>query len=76
MGSEAVLVAAVFLASAVEMVEALTIVLAVGSSRGWRSSLEGVVAALIVLAALVIVLGPALVGYIPLNLFLTFALAS
>ncbi len=68
MGSEAVLVAAVFLASAVEMVEALTIVLAVGSSRGWRSSLEGVVAALIVLAALVIVLGPALVGYIPLNL--------
>jgi len=41
-----VLVAAVFLASCVEMVEALTIVIAVGHTRGWRSSLEGVAAAL------------------------------
>ncbi|MER3556417.1 MAG: hypothetical protein C4331_19320, partial [Meiothermus sp.] len=53
-------VAASFLASAVEMVEALTIVLAAGVTRGWRSSLVGVGAALLVLAALVVVLGPAL----------------
>ena len=54
-----VLVTAVFLASAVEMVEALTIVLAVGVTRGWRSALEGVAVALAVLAALVALLGPA-----------------
>jgi uncharacterized membrane protein len=51
---------AAFLASAVEMVEALTIVLGVGIVRGWRSTLIGVVAATIVLAALVAALGPAL----------------
>jgi uncharacterized membrane protein len=56
-----VLVAAVFLASCVEMVEALTIVIAVGHTRGWRSSLEGVAAALAALAALVALVGPALV---------------
>jgi uncharacterized membrane protein len=59
--STIVLVGAVFLASAVEMVEALTIVLAVGHTRGWRSALEGAGAALIALAALVAVFGPALV---------------
>ena len=37
-----VLVAAVFIACAVEMVEALTIVFAVGHTRGWRSALAGV----------------------------------
>ncbi len=62
-----VLVVAVFLASAVEMVEALTIVLAVGVTRGWRSALEGVAAALVALAALVAVFGPALVRYVPLS---------
>ena len=62
-----VLVTAVFLASAVEMVEALTIVLAVGVTRGWRSALEGVVAALVVLAALVVAFGPALVHWVPLS---------
>jgi uncharacterized membrane protein len=51
---------AAFLASAVEMVEALTIVLGVGIVRGWRSTLIGVEAATIVLAALVAALGPAL----------------
>src|SRR6476660_1617343 len=49
-----------FLASAVEGVEALTIVLAVGVSRGWRSTLIGVAAASAALAAVVVVLGPAL----------------
>lgn len=62
------LVIAVFLASAVEMVEALTIVLAVGATRGWRSAIEGVVAALAVLTVIVIAFGPALVDYVPIDL--------
>lgn len=62
-----VLVTAVFLASAVEMVEALTIVLAVGVTRGWRSAFEGVAVAILALAGLVVVLGPALVHYVPLS---------
>ena len=49
-----------FLASGVEAVEALTIVLAVGVVRGWRSTLIGVGAAALVLAVIVAVLGPAL----------------
>src|SRR3954452_6217676 len=49
-----------FLASAVEMVEALTIVLAAGLTRGWRSSLTGAAAATGALAVVVAVLGPAL----------------
>jgi uncharacterized membrane protein len=55
-----------FVASAVEAVEALTIVLAVGVVRGWRSTLIGVGAATAVLLALVAVLGPAL-QHIPIN---------
>lgn len=54
------LVLSAFLASAVEMVEALTIVLAVGVTRDWRSSLSGVGAAVVALAAIVAALGPAL----------------
>ena len=54
------LAASVFLACAVEAVEALTIVLAVGSTRDWRSTLSGVLAAIIVLAVLALALGPAL----------------
>jgi len=65
--NDVVLVTAVFLASAVEMVEALTIVLAVGVTRGWRSALEGVALALVVLGALVLVVGPPLVRYVPLS---------
>ena len=60
------MVVAVFLASLVEMVEALTIVVAVGATRGWRSALEGVVAALGLLTAIVVIAGPAL-ARIPLN---------
>jgi uncharacterized membrane protein len=55
-----------FLASAVEAVEALTIVLAVGVVRGWRSTLAGVGAAGVVLAVIVAALGPAL-GAIPID---------
>jgi len=64
--SGAFLVLAAFLASAVEMVEALTIVLAAGTTRGWRSALIGVGAAIVVLAVLVAALGPALTA-IPLD---------
>jgi uncharacterized membrane protein len=60
------LVLSAFLASAVEMVEALTIVLASGVARGWRSSLTGVAAAVLALAAVVAALGPALT-VIPIN---------
>jgi uncharacterized membrane protein len=56
----AFLVASAFLASAVEFVEALTIVLASGITRGWRSSLIGLAAATVALAVIVAVLGPAL----------------
>jgi uncharacterized membrane protein len=54
------LLAAAFLASVVEMVEALTIVLAVAVTRGWRSAGRGVAAALVALAVIVAGLGPAL----------------
>ncbi len=53
-------VVASFLASLVECVEALTVVLAVGSVRGWRSALAGAGAAIVVLAAIVAAIGPAL----------------
>ena len=60
-------VVSAFLASLVECVEALTVVLAVGSVRGWRSALAGAGTALVVLAAIVAALGPALTR-IPLHL--------
>ena len=56
-----------FLASSVECVEALTIVLAVGIVRGWRPALAGAGAALALLAVLVALLGPSL-SLIPLAL--------
>jgi uncharacterized membrane protein len=64
--SSSVLILAVFLATAVEMVEALTIVVAVGHTRGWRSAFEGVSLALLALTALVGAFGPALLR-IPIN---------
>ena len=60
------LVLATFAASAVEMVEALTIVLAVGVTRGWRDVATGVSAALVCLVAVVAALGPALT-HLPIN---------
>ena len=59
--------AAAFLASLVECVEALTVVLAVGSVRGWPGALAGAASALGVLAAIVAAVGPALTR-IPLHL--------
>jgi uncharacterized membrane protein len=52
------LVLTVFVACAVETIEALTIVLAAGLTREWRSTFQGMAAALVVLAAIVAVLGP------------------
>jgi len=65
-GSESALAVSVFLACTVEAVEALTIVLAVGTTRSWRSALYGVGAGVLALAAVVAALGPA-VGSIPIG---------
>jgi uncharacterized membrane protein len=59
-GSELGLALSVFVACAVEAVEALTIVLAVGLTRSWRSAFIGVGAAIALLAAVTAALGPAL----------------
>jgi uncharacterized membrane protein len=63
----ALLVATAFLASGVEMVEALTIILAVGLMRGWRTALTGAVSATVALTVLVVLVGPSLVDYVPLR---------
>ncbi len=55
-----------FTASVVEVVEAFTIVLAVGTIRGWKPALLGTTAALFVLGILILVLGP-LLNLIPLH---------
>jgi uncharacterized membrane protein len=59
-GPELGLVLSVFLACTVEAVEALTIVLAVGTTRSWPSALGGVGAATVALAGCVALFGPAL----------------
>jgi len=59
-GAEIGLALSVFLACAVEAVEALTVVLAVGTTRSWSSAMSGVGAATLALAAIVAALGPAL----------------
>jgi uncharacterized membrane protein len=58
--AELELVISVFLASAVEAVEALTIVIAVGQTRSWTSALAGVAGASVALAAAIALLGTAL----------------
>jgi uncharacterized membrane protein len=64
--SDSALFLAVFLACVVEAVEALTIVLAAGTGRDWRSAITGVVCGVAVLALIVAALGPA-VRAIPLG---------
>jgi len=59
-GAEVGLALSVFLACAVEAVEALTIVLAVATTRDWSSALSGVGAAALALTVTVVALGPAL----------------
>jgi uncharacterized membrane protein len=65
------LVIASFLASAVEVVEALTIVLAVGVTRGWRAALAGASSASLLLLLVVSLLGPAIVLAIPIRVLQT-----
>lgn len=65
MMADILLLAGAFLASAVEMVEALTLVFAMGVTRGWRSPLIGSAAALIVLGITIAILGP-LIADLPL----------
>ncbi len=65
-GADVGLAVSVFLACAVEAVEALTIVLAVGHTRSWRSAFTGVGAAVVTLAAVTALLGPALTA-LPIN---------
>ena len=54
-----------FVAAGVEWVEALTIVLAVGIVRGWRSAFTGTIAALLALTAMILIFGLALAAYLP-----------
>ncbi|MGH2835911.1 MAG: COG4280 domain-containing protein [Solirubrobacteraceae bacterium] len=65
-GTELGLIVSVFVACSVEAVEALTIVLAVGATRSWRSAMIGVGTALLALAAVTAALGPALTA-LPIN---------
>ncbi|MDP9016985.1 MAG: TMEM165/GDT1 family protein [Candidatus Eremiobacteraeota bacterium] len=55
-----------FIASLVEAVEAVTIVLAVGYTQGWRAALTGSAWALATLTAIIVILGPALIHFVPL----------
>ncbi len=57
-----------FLASAVEFVEAVTIVLAVGTTRQWRSTLLGTGAAVALLAGLIAIFGTAIAVLVPIEL--------
>jgi uncharacterized membrane protein len=66
--STAGLASSTLLASAVEFVEAFTIVLAMGLTRGWRSAIAGTVAALVLLAGVAAVSGYALVNWFPESL--------
>ena len=65
-GGSGALFVAVFLACAVEAVEATTIVLAAGTARDWRSAATGMTAAIVLLAIIVAALGPA-VSALPLR---------
>ena len=60
------LILTVFVACVVEAIEALTIVLAAGITREWKSTFQGMAVALVVLAAITAVVGPA-IAYLPLT---------
>ena len=65
MGQQLFIFGAAFLGSAVETTEALTIVLAVGLTRGWREPLLGTLLAIVLLGLLVLVFGQLIVTTIP-----------
>jgi uncharacterized membrane protein len=67
---QAGLALSVFLACSVEAVEALTIVLAVGTARSWSAALSGALAAVLALGVSVAALGPTLTS-LPLDLLRT-----
>lgn len=67
MGANVFVLVASALASAVEFVEAFTIVLAVGVTRGWRSALVGAVAALVILAIIIAIFGVTVLRIFPLG---------
>ncbi len=58
------LITAVFIASAVEVVEAFTIILAMGITRGWKSAIAGTIAALVALGVVTAVVGVSLDRYV------------
>ena len=64
----AALFGSVFVASMVEFVEAFTIVLAMGVTRGWKSAISGAAAALLLLSGFTVVLGYAITQLIPESL--------
>jgi uncharacterized membrane protein len=64
-GATWALILAVLVASIVEMVEALTIVMAMGMTRSWRSTMLGVITALVALTAFTAVAGYALATWLP-----------
>jgi Ca2+/H+ antiporter, TMEM165/GDT1 family len=65
LGALAVSALPAFIASAVEFVEATTIILAVGVTRGWRAPLYGTVAAAVTLAIIIAALGVTIVAVVP-----------
>ena len=69
-GASLALFVSVFLASAVEAVEAVTIVLAAGTARDWKSALRGVVAGLFTLAVIIAIFGPA-ISHLPISVLRT-----
>ena len=64
-------VLATFIAAAVEWVEALTIVLAVGLFKGWRSAFAGTIAGLLALAAITVGFGIAITSHVDIALVRT-----
>jgi Ca2+/H+ antiporter, TMEM165/GDT1 family len=64
--TDLLIVVATFIAASVEWVEAFTIILAVGTVKGWRSAFAGTVAALAVLIALILIFGITLAAYVPI----------
>lgn len=65
-GASYALFISVFLACSVEAVEAVTIVLAAGTARDWKSALRGVFAGLVTLAVIIAIFGPA-ISHLPIS---------